>query len=71
MELIIDLDKIKDLSKREWLISSLKLMHIGYQTSDKPQTIAEYNKDLSDADAEVDQGEFMTAADLKAEASKW
>ncbi|MDB5155282.1 MAG: hypothetical protein JWR54_4033 [Mucilaginibacter sp.] len=29
MELIIDFDKIKDPSKREWLINSLKLMQIG------------------------------------------
>lgn len=30
MELIIDFDKIKDPSKKEWLINSLKLMHIGF-----------------------------------------
>ncbi|PYF74109.1 hypothetical protein [Pedobacter nutrimenti] len=71
MELIIDFDKIKDPSKREWLISSLKLMHIGFHTAEKPQTYAQYNKDLEKGDAEVERGEFTTAADLKVEAGKW
>jgi hypothetical protein len=71
MELIIDFDKIKDPSKREWLISSLKLMHIGFQTIEKPKTLAQYNKDLEKGDAEIERGEFTTAADLKTEADKW
>ena len=71
MELIIDFDKIKDPSKREWLISSLKLMQIGFQTTEKPQTLTQYNKDLEKGDAEIERGEFTTAADLKAEAGKW
>jgi len=71
MELVIDFDKIKDPSKREWLISSLKLMHIGFQTTEKPQTLAQYNKDLEKGDAEIERGEFTTATNLKAEASKW
>jgi hypothetical protein len=71
MELIIDFDKIKDPSKREWLISSLKLMQIGFQTTEKPQTIAQYNKDLEKGDAEIESGESTTATDLKAESDKW
>ena len=71
MELIIDFDKIKDPSKREWLINSLKLMQIGFQTTEKPQTIAQYNKDLEKGNAEIENGEFTTATDLKAEANKW
>ena len=71
MELIIDIDKIKDPSKREWLITSLKLMHIGFQTSEKPQSLAQYNKDLENGDAEIERGEFTNAADLKAETRKW
>ncbi|WP_184543138.1 hypothetical protein [Mucilaginibacter sp. FT3.2] len=71
MELVIDFDKIKDPSKREWLINSLKLMHISFQTTEKPQTLAQYNHDLEKGDAEIDRGEFTTAADLKAEAGKW
>ncbi|MFD1257921.1 hypothetical protein ACFQ3S_14025 [Mucilaginibacter terrae] len=71
MELIIDFDKIKDPSKREWLITSLKLMHIGFQTSEKPQTITQYNNDLEKGDSEIEQGDFITATDLKTESDKW
>ncbi|MBS1529873.1 MAG: hypothetical protein JSU01_06170 [Bacteroidetes bacterium] len=71
MELIIDFDKIKDPSKREWLINSLKLMHIGFHTTEKSQTLDEYNDDLKKGDKEIDHGEFTTAADLKNEAGKW
>jgi len=71
MELIIDFDKIKDPSKREWLINSLKLMQIGFQTIEKPQTIEQYNKDLAKGDAEIEAGKFTTTADLKDEANKW
>lgn len=69
MELVIDFDKIKDPSKREWLISSLKLMHIGFHTTEKPQTLVQYNEELEKGEAEIERGEFTTAADLKAEAS--
>lgn len=71
MDLIIDFDKIKDPSKKEWLITSLKLMHIGFQTSEKPQTLKQYNLDLEKGDSEIKQGDFTTAMDLKNEASKW
>jgi len=71
MELIIDFDKIKDPSKKEWLITSLKLMHIGFQTSEKPQTLAQYNQDLEKGNVEIEQGDFTTATDLKNEANKW
>lgn len=71
MELIIDFDKIKDPSKREWLINSLNLMQIGFHTTEKPQTITQYNKELQKGNAEIEAGEFVTASDLKAEADKW
>lgn len=71
MELVIDLDKIKDPSKREWLIHSLKVMHIGFHTTEKPQTLAQYKKDLEKGDVEIEHGEFTTATDLKVEANKW
>lgn len=71
MELVIDFDKIKDPSKREWLINSLKLMNIEFQNTEKPQTQAQYNKDLEKGNAEIERDEFTTAVDLKAEASKW
>lgn len=71
MELVIDFDKIKDPSKREWLISSLKLVQISFKAIDKPQTIAQYNKDLEDGNAEIGRGEFTTATELKNEAKQW
>lgn len=71
MELIIDFDNIQDVSKKEWLIRTLKLMGIGYHTSEKSQTLAEYNQDLEAGNAEVEKGDFITATDLKKEADKW
>jgi hypothetical protein len=71
MELIIDFDNIEDASKKEWLISTLKIMGIGYHTSEKPQTLAEYNQDLNAGNDEIENGDFITAVDLKKEASKW
>ncbi len=71
MEIVIDLDKIKDATKKEWLINSLKLMHIGFQTKEKRQTLEEYNEDLERGHAQIERGEFTTAEDLKIEAAKW
>lgn len=71
MELIIDFDNIKDNLKKEWLLRTLKLMGIAFQTSEKPQTLDEYNQDLGAGNAEIENGDFITAADLKKEASKW
>lgn len=71
MELIIDFDKIADSSKREWLIHTLKLMGINFHTSEKRQTLDEYNQDLEAGNTEIEKGDFITAADLKKEAGKW
>ncbi len=71
MELIIDFDKIKDPDKKEWLLHTLKLMGIGFQATEKPQTLAEYNEDLALGAAEIKRGDFITAEDLKIEARKW
>lgn len=71
MELIIDFDKIKDNLKKEWLIRTLNLMGIAFKTSEKPQTLDEYNEDLEAGNAEIERGDFITATDLKKEASKW
>jgi len=71
MKLIIDFDKIKDPSKEEWLISSLKLMNISFQIKERPQAVALYNKDLEKGNNEIESGEFITATDLKVEADKW
>ena len=71
MEVIIDFDTINDSSKKEWLLHTLKLMGINFHTSEKPQTIDEYNKDLEAGNAEIERGDFITASDLKKEAGKW
>jgi hypothetical protein len=71
MEVIIDFDKITDPSKKEWLLRTLKLMGIDFQATEKPQTLTQYNNDLLKGDAEIEQGNFITAEDLKIEARKW
>ncbi|WP_262250387.1 hypothetical protein [Parapedobacter soli] len=71
MELIIDIDNIKEAKKKKWLLSTLKLMGINFQTVEKRQTIAEYNQDLEAGDSEIERGEYITATDLKAEIKKW
>jgi len=38
---------------------------------DKPQTLEQYNADLEEGDAEIEKGNFISAGQLKAEASKW
>jgi len=71
MELIIDFDNIKDPGKKEWLLNTLKLMGIGYYATEKPQTLAQYDEDLDAGNAEIQQGDFKTAENLKIEARKW
>jgi len=71
MELIIDFDNIKDPGKREWLLHTLKLMGIGFQATERTQTVEQYNDDLAAGDAEIERGDAITAADLKIEARKW
>ena len=71
MELIIEIDKIEDASKKEWLISTLKLMDIKFKTVEKPQRLEEYNQDLDEGNAEIEDGRFISAKTLKAEAKKW
>lgn len=71
MELIIDIDKIKDATKREWLLNTLKLMGIKFQTTEKAQTLEEYNLDLENGNNEIERGDSISAKDLKAQASKW
>jgi hypothetical protein len=71
MEIIIDFDAIKDSAKRDWLLHTLKLMRIGFQTSEKPQTLEAYNKDLDEGVSEFLRGEFLTTEDLRKQAEKW
>jgi hypothetical protein len=71
MELIIDFDGIKDSSKQDWLLRTLKLMGIGYHTAEKPQTLEEYNNDLEAGNAEIEKGNFITNDQLKKEMKSW
>jgi hypothetical protein len=71
MDLIIDFDGINDSSKQDWLLRTLKLMGIGFQTAEKPQTLEEYNKDLEDGDMEIEKGNFITNEQLKKEIKSW
>ena len=71
MELIIDFDKITDPGKKEWLLHTLKLMGIGFEAKEKPQSVAQYNDDLLAGNAEIEAGDFKTAEELKAEAARW
>ena len=71
MEVIIDFDSIGDSSKKEWLLRTLQLMGIAFHTSEKPQTLEEYNHDLDAGNADIEKGDFITASNLKKEAGKW
>ena len=71
MELIIDFDAITDSSKRDWLLDTMKIMGIGFHTAEKPQTLAEYNKDLEEGEAEIEKGNFITNEQLKKEIKSW
>jgi hypothetical protein len=71
MDLIIDFDGIKDSSKQDWLIRTLKLMGIGYHTAEKPQTLDEYNADLESGNAEIEKGNFITNDQLKKDMKSW
>lgn len=71
MDLIIDFDGIKDSSKQDWLLRTLKLMGIGFHTTEKPQTLDEYNDDLEAGNAEIERGNFTTNDELKKEMKSW
>jgi hypothetical protein len=71
MDLIIDFDGIKDSSKQDWLIRTLKLMGIGYHSAEKPQTLDEYNNDLESGNAEIEKGNFVTNDQLKKDMKSW
>ena len=71
MQLIIDIDSIKDSSTKDWLLQTLKLMDIKYNTSERRQTLEEYNGDIEEAEEEIERGDFITAENLKKEARSW
>ncbi len=71
MELVINIDQIKEAGKREWLLNTLKLMGIRFDIEESAQTIEEYNKELKAGDLEIENGNFTTAVNLKNEITRW
>jgi hypothetical protein len=71
MELIIELDKIEDTSKKKFLLETLKFLGIQFKTSQKRQTPEQYNKELEENDTEIENGNFITMEDLLKEMEQW
>lgn len=71
MELIIEFDNIKDTSKKKFLLETLKFLGIQFKTSEKRQTIEQYNEELEVNDAEIEHGKFITMDDLLKEIEQW
>lgn len=71
MELIIELDNIKDTSKKKFLLETLKFLGIQFETSQKRQTMEEYNKELEENDAEIENGKYIRMEDLLKEIEQW
>ncbi len=71
MQLIIGIESIKEKTKREWLLNTLRMMNIGFKTAEHSQTLEEYNLEISEGEAQIERGEFITAADLKKESTSW
>jgi hypothetical protein len=71
MELIIEFDEIKDNSKKKFLLETLKFLGIQFKTSEKRQTQEQYNKELEENDAEIENGRYTTMDDLLKEIEQW
>ena len=71
MHLIIDIDGIKEETKRQWLLNTLRLMNISFKTGEKAQTLEEYNLEITEGEAEIERGEFITADQLKKDSALW
>jgi hypothetical protein len=71
MELIINIEQIKEEGKKEWLFNTLRLMGIRYRTSETGQTIDEYNNELENGNSEIESEDFTTASELLDEVKKW
>jgi hypothetical protein len=69
-QLIINLETESNQVKKDEILRLLENMGIEYQTSER-QSLEEYNREIGDSEAEIERGEFITAEDLKKEASSW
>jgi len=65
--LIKEINQVKDIS----LLKALKYMlHYGLKNEGRI-SIEQYNKELEEADAEVDKGEFTTHEEFKKQMKAW
>lgn len=71
MELIIEFDDIEDTSKKKYLLETLKFLGIQFKATEKRQTLEQYNNELEESDAEIDNGNYITMEDLLKETEKW
>lgn len=69
-QLIINLNSEHNQSKKDQVLKMLENMGIGYQTSER-QSLEEYNHDIEKAEKEIENGEFITAENLKKESRSW
>ena len=68
--LIIDLETENNHAKKDDVLKFLEEMGVEYHTSER-QSLEEYNREIDEAEAEIERGEFITAEDLKKEARSW
>lgn len=71
MELIINIDQIREANKREWLLYTLKIMGINFDIAESVQTLDEYNEDLMAGDLEIENGDYLSATNLRNEITGW
>jgi predicted transcriptional regulator len=65
--LIKELQQVEDLS----LLRAIKAMlHYGLKSEGRI-SIEQYNRELDEAEAEIDRGEFTTHEDLKKQMEEW
>ena len=69
-QLIINLNSENNQSKKDQVLKMLENMGIEYQTSER-QSLEEYNLEINEAEAEIANGEFITAENLKKESRSW
>jgi hypothetical protein len=62
--LIIDLETENNQAKKDDVLKFLEEMSVEYHTSER-QSLEEYNREIDEAEAEIERGEFITAEDLK------
>ncbi len=46
-------------------------MNIKYDTTERRQSLEEYNRDIEEAEEDIERGDFVTAENLKKEARSW